>query len=326
MSDFSLIVAALFLFVVGIIASGCETAFFAADRIRLRHIAATGSRRAQRALDLSTDPERVLTTLLAIYTLAEVGCSAVCTALAARWFGASATTVVTIVLVPVWLIFNQIIPKALFLSYATAATVVFGDAIRAGSMLLMPLVRPVARATEAMTEAVPGGKAQEDLHVSMEELLVHIADSRSAGLLAPETTAFIERAIGLKSLSVRDLMTPLAGVTMLDADAPVDSYTAVIAREKFSRYPVYRGSRSHVIGIVSVHEYVTAPDREALRDSLREPYFVAENARISDIMVHMREAGRHMVMVRDAAGNLVGMTTLDDVLKRVVGVIVDEFD
>jgi CBS domain containing-hemolysin-like protein len=325
-SDFSLIVAALFLFALGIIASGCETAFFAADRIRLRHIAATGSHRAQRALDLSADPERVLTTLLAVYTLAEVGCSAVCTALAARWFGESATTVVTIVLVPVWLIFNQIIPKALFLSYATAATVTFSDAIRAGSLLMMPLVRPTARFTEALTGVFPGGESREDIHVSMEELLVHIGDSRSAGLLSPETTAFIERAIGLKSLSVRDVMTPIAHVTMLDAEAPADSYAAVIEREGFSRYPVYRGPHSNVVGILSVHEYVTAPSREALRDALREPYFVAENGRISDVLVHMREAGRHMVMVRDATGNLAGMTTLDDVLKRLVGVIVDEFD
>jgi len=113
---------------------------------------------------------------------------------------------------------------------------------------------------------------------------------------------------------------------MLDADAPVDSYAAVIAREGFSRYPVYRGQRSNVIGGLSVHEFVTSTNREALRDSLREPYFVAEHARISDILVHMREAGRHMMMVRDAAGNLTGMTTLDDVLKRLVGVIVDEFD
>jgi CBS domain containing-hemolysin-like protein len=319
-------VAAAFLFALGIIASGCETAFFASDRIRLRHIAATGSHRAQRALDLSADPERVLTTLLAIYALAEVGCSAVCTALAVRWFGASATTVVTIVLVPVWLIFNQIIPKALFLSYATPATVVFGDAIRVASLVLMPLVRPTARVTEALTAKLGGVEARDDVQVSMEELLVHIGDSRSAGLLAPETTAFIERAIALKSFSVRDVTTPLARVTMLDADAPVESYAAVIEREGFSRYPVYRGTRSHVIGILSVHEYVTSSNREALRDSLREPYFVVENARLSDILAHMREAGRHMVMVRDTHGNLTGMTTLDDVLKRLVGVIVDEFD
>jgi CBS domain containing-hemolysin-like protein len=325
-SDFTLIVAAGFLFALGIVASGCETAFFAADRIRLRHIAATGSHRAQRALDLSADPERVLTTLLAIYTLAEVGCSVVCTALAARWFGASATTIVTIVLVPVWLVFNQIIPKALFLSYATPATVLFSDAIRAGSLLLLPLVRPTARITEMLTAKLGGVEDRDELHVSMEELLVHIGDSRSAGLIAPETTAFIERAIALKSFSVRDVTTPLASVTMLDADAPVDSYAAVIEREGFSRYPVYRGQRSNVVGILSVHEYVTSPNREVLHDSLREPYFVAENARIPDILVNMREVGRHMVMVRDIHGTVSGMTTLDDVLKRLVGVIVDEFD
>ena len=326
MSDFELMVSAAVLFAIGMIASGCETAFFAADRIKLRHLGGMGSRRARRALDMATDPERVLTTLLATYTFAEVGCSAVCTALAARWFGESATTLVTIVLVPVWLIFNQIIPKALFLSYATPATVLFTDAIRAGSSLMMPLVRPTARLTEALTRKLPVGQVPGELNVTMEELLLHIGDSRSAGLLAPETTALIDRAIELKTLSVRDVMTPITSVVMLDADAPIDSYAAVIAREGFSRYPVYRGSRANVVGMLAVHEYVTTPNRESLRDSLREAYFVAEHARISDIMVHMREAGRHMVMVRDGGGQLAGMTTLDDVLKRLVGVIVDEFD
>lgn len=327
MTDLGLIVCAAFLFVLGVVASGCESAYFAADRIRLRHLAATGSRRARRALELSADPERVLATLLAVYNMAEVGCSAVCTALAIRWFGESAVTVVTIVLVPVWLVFNQIIPKALFLSYATQAMVIFGDAIRLCSKLMMPLVRPTARFTEALTRKLPAAAdSSQQLNVSMEELLLHIGDSRSAGLIAPETIALIDRAIELKSLSARDVMTPLANVVMLDADAPVDSYAAVIAREHFSRYPVYRGARSNVIGILSVHEYVTTPNREALRDSLREPYFVVETTRISDLMVHMREQGRHMVMERDVSGNVTGMTTLDDVLKRLVGVIVDEFD
>jgi CBS domain containing-hemolysin-like protein len=325
-SDLGLIFLALLMFALGVIASGCETAFFAADRIRLRHLAATGSKRARRALDMTSDPERVLATLLAVYNFAEVGCSAVCTALATRWFGESAITVVTAGLVPVWLVFNQIIPKALFLSYATPATVLFADATRVSAALLMPLVRPAARITEALTRPSADRGAQGGIQVSMEELLIHIGDSKSAGLIAPETTALIDRAIELKSLAVRDVTTPLASVVMLDADAPADAYAETIAREKFSRYPVYRGTKNNVIGVLSVHEYVTAPDRTSLADHLREVYFVAENARISDIMVHMREHGRHLAMVRDSTGRLTGMTTLDDVLKRLVGVIVDEFD
>jgi CBS domain containing-hemolysin-like protein len=78
--------------------------------------------------------------------------------------------------------------------------------------------------------------------------------------------------------------------------------------------------------MVSVHEYVSSPDREALRANLRPPYRVAEDARISDVLLQMREGGRHLAVVQGADGACLGMTTLDDILKRMVGAIVDEFD
>jgi CBS domain containing-hemolysin-like protein len=317
---------ALLAFAVGVLASGCETAFFAADRLRLRHLAATGGRRAAHALELSSNPERFLSTLLVSYNLAEVGCTAVCTALAARWFGDAATTVVTLVLVPVWLVFNQIIPKGLFLYYATPAAAAFANSVRAASRLLYPLAKPLSLLTDALTRTLPAEPSARLLNVSTEELLFHIGDSRSAGLIASETTALIDRAIELKQLAARDVMTRLDAVVMLDADAPVESYARVIAREGFSRYPVYRGVRENIVGILSVHEYVTATDPEALRAGLRPPYVVSASAAVSDLLVHMREAGGHMAVIHEADGRVAGITTLDDILRRLVGVIVDEFD
>lgn len=326
MTDLSLLVVAAIAFAVGVFNSACETAFFAADRIRLRHLATTGSRRAERVLELTSNPERFLSTLLIGYNLAEVGCTVVCTALAARWFGGSAATLVTLVLVPLWLVFNQIIPKGLVLYYATPAAVACIDVVRVLSTLLSPLARPLAGFTDVLTRFLPVSPSSRLLNVSMEELLFHIGDSHSAGLIAPETTALIDRAIELKELSMRDVMTPLDAVVMLDWDAPMEAHAAVIAREGFSRYPVYRGERTRVIGVLSVHEYITARDREGLRDTLRPPFAVAVDARLSDVLVQMREGGSHLAMIRDAGGQVVGMTTLDDLLKRLVGVIVDEFD
>lgn len=326
MSDLTLLTIAAIAFAVGVIASGCETAFFAADRLRLRHLATGGNRRAARALELSSNPEQFLSTLLVSYNLAEVGCTAVCTALAARWFGDSATTVVTLVLVPVWLVFNQIIPKGLFLYYATPAAVLFANAVRGLSLLLYPLAKPLSLLSDALTRFLPADPSTRLLNVSTEELLFHIGDSRSAGLIAPETTDLIDRAIELKQLAVRDVVRPLDQVVMLDADAPVESYAEVIAREGFSRYPVYRGDRGHIIGVLSVHEYVTSTDREALRAGLRPLYVVSASAALSDVLVQMREGGRHMAVVREAGGDIAGITTLDDILRRLIGVIVDEFD
>jgi putative hemolysin len=294
--------------------------------LRLRHLASAGNKHAARALDLSSNPENFLSTLLVGYNLAEVGCTAVCTALATRWFGDSATTVVTLVLVPVWLVFNQIIPKGLFLYYATPAAAFFADGVRAASSILYPLAKPLSLLTDALTRMLPADPSARHLNVSTEELLFHIGDSRSAGLIAPETTALIDRAIDMKQLSVRDVLRPIEQVVMLDFDASVESYAEVIAREGFSRYPVFRGDRSNVVGILSVHEYVTSTDRESMRATLRAPYEVTANAALSDVLVHMREGGRHLALVRDTNGDLAGITTLDDILRRLVGSIVDEFD
>jgi CBS domain containing-hemolysin-like protein len=53
---------------------------------------------------------------------------------------------------------------------------------------------------------------------------------------------------------------------------------------------------------------------------------VPASAALSDVLVQMREGGRHMAIIRDGNGAVAGITTLDDILRRLVGVIVDEFD
>ena len=326
MSDRDLIVIALVAFVLGIFYSGSETAFIAADRLRLRHIAAAGDRRAQRVLALLDNPRYLLSAVLVGTNLAVIGCTTAFTALMARHHGASGATLATLILVPVTLIFNEIIPKGLFLYYSTRAALASVDVLRVLTWVLYPIVRMFTALSDAFARFLPINPSSRLLNVSMEELLFHIGDSRGAGLIAPETTALIDRAIELKDLSMRDVMTPIDQIVMLDGDVPFESQRDIIAREGFSRYPVFRGQRSNVVGMISVHEYVSARDREGLRANMRTPYSVAEDARLSDVLLQMREGGRHMALIHSSNGACLGMTTLDDILKRIVGAIVDEFD
>ncbi|MDH4035927.1 MAG: hemolysin family protein [Candidatus Krumholzibacteria bacterium] len=326
MSDRHLIIISVVAFVLGIFYSGSETAFIAADRLRLRHLADAGDRRARRVLALLENPRYLLSSVLVGTNLAIIGCTTTFTALMARHYGTSGATLATLILVPVTLIFNEVIPKGLFLYYSTRAALGSVDILRVLTGLLYPLVRTFTFLSDVFTRFLPISPSSRLLNVSMEELLFHIGDSRGAGLIAPETTELIDRAIELKDLSIRDAMTPLEVVLMLDGDVPFDDQRGVIAHERFSRYPVYRGQRNNVVGVISVHEFVTAHDREALRRNLQPPYAVPENARLSDVLLQMREGGRHMALIRRPDGTCVGMTTLDDILKRLVGVIVDEFD
>jgi len=325
-SDTVLIVISLVTFVLGVFYSGSETAFIASDRLRLRHLAASGDRRARRVLALLDSPRYFLSSVLVGTNLAIIGCTTAFTALMTRHYGASGATIATLILVPVTLVFNEIIPKGLFLYYATRAALASVNLLRALTGVLYPIVRAFTFLSDVFTRFLPINPSSRLLNVSMEELLFHIGDSRGAGLIAPETTELIDRAIELKELSIRDVMTPIDNVVMLDGDVPFDHQRDVIMRERFSRYPVFRGRRGNVVGVVSVHEFVTTHDHEALRRGLRPPYSVPENARLSDVLLQMREGGRHLALIRRPDGTTVGITTLDDILKRLVGVIVDEFD
>ncbi len=326
MSDRDLIVITVVAFVLGIFYSGSETAFIAADRLRLRHLAASGDRRARSVLSLLENPRYLLSAVLVGTNLAVIGCTTAFTAYMTRHHGSSGATMATMILVPATLIFNEVIPKSLFLYYATRSALASVDILRVLTGLLYPIVRTFTMLSDFFTRFLPISPSSRLLNVSMEELLFHIGDSRGAGLIAPETTELIDRAIELKELTLSDVVTPLDAVVMLDGDIPFESQREVIDRERFSRYPVFRGERTNVIGVLSVHEYVTAPDLEALRRGLRAPYAVAASARLSDVLLQMREGGRHMALIHGPDGTCLGITTLDDILKRLVGAIADEFD
>lgn len=325
MSDQTLIVIAIVTFVIAAFYAGSETAFIAADRIRLRHLANKGNRRAQRVLALLDDPEYFLSAVLVGTNLAVIGCTTVFTALMTRHFGDSGDEITTIVLVPLILVFEEIIPKGLFLYYANRAALMSVDLLRILTAILYPVVKFFSYIADLVTRALPGHKAAGTFNVSMEELLFHIGDSKEAGLIAPETSLLVERAIELKKLTALDVMTPLDRIVMLDADLPVDSYSAVFAREGFSRCPVYRGERTNVIGVISIHEYMSTGDPARVRDNLISPYLISVDTPIVDVLFEMRERGRHMAMITNAGGTIVGLTTLEDILERFVGAIADEF-
>lgn len=312
-------------FLLGMFYSGSETALIAADRIRLRHLAGRGDRRARDVLGLVESPGYFLSAVLVGTNLAVIGCTTAFTAIATRHYGDSGPAIATLILVPGVLLFNEIIPKGLFLSYANRSALLAIGPLRALTRLFHPVVWLFSRAADGLTRMLPAHSGGRRIDMTMEELFFHIGDSYEAGLIAPETTALVDRAMALKKLCARDVMVPLDDVVMLDGDARAETYGEVFAREGFSRLPVFSALRDHVVGVMSVHEYLTAPDREALRDGLSAPYSVGLDTPIVDVLLRMREQGRHMAMIHDPEGVVVGMVTMEDILEPFVGAIADEF-
>lgn len=325
MSEGTLWVITVVAFVLGGFYSGSETALIAANRIRLRHLAGAGDRRARRVLALVAHPEYFLSAVLVGTNLAVVGCTTTLTVLATRHYGDAGPTIATVALVPLFLVFNEIIPKALFLLYATRAALVSVDLLRVLTTLLYPLVKLFTVTTDTLGRLLPP-PSTEGTRMGTDELLFHIEESREAGLIPPDTKVLVDRAIALQALRARDVMRPLAEVTMLDRASGPATWGETFARSGFSRLPVFERTRENVVGMLSAHRYVTARGREDVRDPLLPPYLVSLDEPVVNVFQEMSGRGGHMAMIQDERGVIVGMTTLEDILERFVGAIVDEFN
>jgi CBS domain containing-hemolysin-like protein len=326
MSDQGLILISLAALVLSAFYSGCETAFIAADRIRLRHLAGRGNKGAAQALAYIGKPELFLSTVLVGTNLANVLCTASFTALAVRHWGDGGVTVATIILVPMILLFGEILPKGVFLYYADNASIASAYPLKVLSLVLYPVIRFFSRFTDLMMNffQVKAHKKKK-FGMTMQEVLFHLEDSEGAGLIEKETRTLVSRALRLRKLSAQAVMKPLDQVIMAPHGLRFDEYKDIMAAEGYTRIPVHRGQRWEIMGVLTSHNFARALMSRTGQLTMEEPYFIPLDIPIAEVLFKMKDQGCHMAFVRDSSGTVLGMTTLEDIIERLVGEITDEF-
>ena len=305
--------------------SAAETAIIAADRVRIRHLAARKNKRAAELLDFIAEPSYFLSLVLVGTNLGVIGCTSAFTAILVSHLGDSGTAVATAILVPSLLVFAEIIPKGVCLYYAERAALVSVFPLKFSGVLLFPVVQLFSLFSSGVVRLFRAKGAGPRVQMTAEELLFHLKDSREAGLIPKDTLAMASRAYEFLGVTAKDVMIPIEGVVMVESGWDIEEYEKVFFETRFSRLPVYRRSKDDVVGILSVRSLIETRGPQGGRPLLEDPYVVGVDALVSEILVHMRNKGGHMAMVRDSEGTIVGMATLEDVLERLVGAMSDEF-
>jgi CBS domain containing-hemolysin-like protein len=95
--------------------------------------------------------------------------------------------------------------------------------------------------------------------------------------------------------------------------------------------PVYEDTIDNIIGLLYAKDLISlwrsGKDRgESLRDVLREPYFVPEAKKASELLTELQSRHVHMAIVVDEYGGVAGVVTLEDIIEEIFGEIQDEYD
>ena len=323
-------------FFVAALASGTETALTSVGRLRVRFLAEQGSKAASILQRLRADPNRFLSTVLFINTLALIVASTATALLSeslfTRWGVPDGlrlwlTLLDSFVLSVILLIAAEVTPKTLAITHAErVALAAAGPVDRLASFL-----GPILWAVTIISRALTGGRAARAPYLSEEELISMLHVSEEQGVIEEQEHQMIHGIIEIGDKLVREIMIPRTDIVAIERHGGLHDVVKLFKEHRHTRMPVYDGDIDHVVGLIHTKDlllYYTLSSSQKfdMEKVLRPIEFIPEQKKVDELLHDMRTKKVHMVIVVDEYGGTAGLVTLEDLLEEIVGEIRDEYD
>jgi putative hemolysin len=319
------------LIVLSAVISTAEIGFFAVNSTKLRALAQTGNTRAKLALHLRSDPQKLLSTILVGDRLVGVATPMYATFLTLSIYGGQtsfdeAIAVMVGLLTFVLLVAVDVIPKTLAAKFAVPVTLNMAYPVYGVQLLLKPLLFVIVPLIYKLT----GGKGLTLPLVTEEELKIMLDEGGKTGTIEFEKVKMIKNVFQLKDITAEDAMTPRLYVFSLDGNLSLKEAQELLYNSKYSRIPVFDTTLDNITGILyktrALTELAKGQNESKLKDIAYPPLFVPSGKTADDLMKQFQQEKRHMAVVVNEFGGVMGIVTLEDLLEEVVGEIMDETD
>ena len=284
-----------------------------------------GSRTAPLWVRFKEDPERPLTAILTLNTIAHtVGALGVGTQVEEIHEGQYAMAVASALLTLGVLLFSEILPKTLGTLYWKSLSVPSAYTLRILIWLLIWVVVPI----EIIRRVFP---AAEQETVSREELVALADIGEAEGAIEEDEEKVITNLLRLREKFVSEIMTPSVVMNTVSANSSVDTVRTEIPIMTHGRLPVTGESIDDVLGIVlrsDILRRAAADEDDVLMSELMRPVTFCDQHESVDVALDILLDKREQIMIiKDEFGGTRGLLTMEDVIETLLGVeIVDEAD
>jgi putative hemolysin len=294
------------------------------SRLRVRQQARSGRRSAQVLFGFLENPENFLWTILVGNTVANLCILGWLVALLHRTLRAQPVWLAVILFFAVFLFYSlfDLLPKMLFRTYPNRLCLLLARPFRIIHLALRPLVALVEWCSGLLLRWRGGKVFSGHLFGNREELRSLMQESAQA--FTSEERAMIGRVLDLQSLTVRQVMTPLAQVTTLTASSPVSLALDLCRQRKLTRMPVWEklNGGQRIAGLVTLNTLLYRPAldlNEPASAHLKPALFVEEDLRLEVALRRMQRSGQRLAIVLGRDRREIGIITLQDALKVIFG-------
>ena len=320
------VIAVTVALVVSFMCSIFESVLLSINHAQVEVLAKEGKRSGRILKGFKERIDIPISAILITNTAAHTIGTAVAGASYSQVFNPESLWIFTLVFTVVVLLFTEIIPKTLGVTFARR----LARPVAYGINMLAVALKPFVLASEWLSRSIRG--SHESPITSAEELRLLATLGLNQGVVGDQTANIIVGASELKKLSAINVMVPRQRVVFLSHDDTATEVQQKITDSGFSRFPYSpTGDLDQVVGVVYAKKVLVelaTMDGETVRwqNLVNEPIVVPESVPLESLLHTFRQTRRHMALVVDEYGDFQGIVTLEDVLEEIVGEIFDESD
>lgn len=312
-----------------------EMALVASRKFKLENSEKKGNKGAKKALELSENPAKFLSTvqigitligiLLGVYSgekLTKYVADFLAQYEAIQAFSGQIATVVIVVLITyVSIVLGELLPKRIGMTFPEPIISMFAQPMHILSIITSPFVW-LLTTTNNLLLKILGIKKTSESKLSEEEIKAIVKESADGGEIQEIEQDIVARVFELGDTTVHSLYTHRRDIVYFDTKDSWNDISEKINKEKHSSYPLVADNNlDHILGIILLKDLFSPHDSDvfAIENYAREPVFVTESMSAYQVLELFKKNKLHYALVVDEFGLTKGMITMDDVMDALIG-------
>ncbi|RPH51812.1 MAG: HlyC/CorC family transporter [Desulfobacteraceae bacterium] len=312
--------------------SGSETALFSLSSIQRERIKRAGTKKSLLIGKLLSRPRKLIVTILIGNDMVNIAASVIAASLFVSFNKEHGEWIAMAVMTPVTLIFAEVIPKTLAMTYNEKVAPFVCGPLHFFSKLIFPIRAILYNISVFLLKIVGFEKSHIVTAIMEDEFRALVDQSHESGEINRAERDLIHNVFEFSDTYAFEIMTPLIEIFSLSEAITIEKAVKIVQQSRFLRIPVYRDSFENIVGILYTKDLLkinTAKSggiKDTIQKICRKPFFVYENIKTDDLFHILKKKRIHIAICKDNQGKVSGLLTMDDLLGELFGEIHDEYD
>lgn len=223
-------------------------------------------------------------------------------------FNENMSSIIGIITLVFIIIFGEIIPKALGMSFSSKLIILFSPFLNLWNLAISPLRKNI----DIFINKISPSK---NLSINLSELeFKTLIDSTIQGDgFGIQEKEIVENIINLHEVKVRELMIPRVKQIFIDKNWTVEKSIKYINKNFVAQIPVYENFEENVIGYVEINKLLLANSNDKVLNLYERVKFYPENKSASEMLKEFVNKNLKIVGIVDEYGGLSGTLSSDEI-------------